>query len=162
MEDHVKSVTERQPASCARSADTLNADNAPVPGRRQIFALLGGAAIAWAPVMRIALAQQRAMPVIGFLNIASPDTWENYLAGFKQGLAQTGYFEGVNVAMEYRWARGQYDRLSAFATELADGKVTVIAANGGSSSALAAKAATTTIPNCFHFRRRRSGEAWPG
>jgi len=73
--------------------------------------------------------------MIGFLNIASPETWEVYVAGFKQGLAQTSFVEEVNVAIEYRWARGQYDRLSALAADLADRKVAVIAANGGSRSA---------------------------
>ena len=91
------------------------------------------------------------MPVIGFLNIASPETWETYLVGFKHGLAQAGFVEGDNVAIEYLWARGQYDRLSAFAVELADKKVNVIAANGGSRSALAAKAATSAIPIVFTF-----------
>jgi putative tryptophan/tyrosine transport system substrate-binding protein len=76
--------------------------------------------------------------VIGFLNIASPETWEVYVAEFKQGLAHTSFVEEVNVAIEYRWARGQYDRLSALAADLADRKVAVIAANGGSRSALAA------------------------
>jgi putative ABC transport system substrate-binding protein len=91
------------------------------------------------------------MPVIGFLNIASPETWETYVAGFKQGLGQAGFVEGVNVAIEYRWARGQYDRLSAFAAELAERKVAVIAANGGSRSALAAKSVTSAIPIVFTF-----------
>jgi hypothetical protein len=78
-------------------------------------------------------------------------TWEAYLAGFKQGLAQAGFVEGGNVAIEYRWARGQYDRLSALALDLADRKVAVIEANGGSRSALAAKSATSAIPIVFTF-----------
>ena len=84
--------------------------------RREFIAGIGIAA-AWPLVAR---AQQQATPVIGFLNIASPETWDAYVAGFKQGLAQIGFVEGANVAIEYRWARGQYDRLSALATDLAN------------------------------------------
>ena len=115
---------------------------------REFTTFLG---ILMASLPLVARAQQPVKPVIGFLNIASPETWGDYVAGFKQGLAQTGFVEGVNVEIEYRWAHGQYDRLSALATELADRKVAVIAANGGSKSALAAKAATSTIPIVFTF-----------
>jgi putative tryptophan/tyrosine transport system substrate-binding protein len=115
--------------------------------RREFIAGLGSAA-AWPVVAR---AQQSAVPVIGFLNIASPETWDAYVNGFKQGLAQIGFVEGVNVAIEYRWARGQYDRLSALAADLANRKPAVIAANGGSRVALAAKSATSTIPIVFTF-----------
>src|SRR5215467_2450290 len=75
--------------------------------RRRVIGLIAGA-VAWPLAVS---AQQPSKPVIGFLNIASPETWEAYVAGFKQGLAQAGFVEGDNVAIEYRWARGQYDRL---------------------------------------------------
>ena len=91
------------------------------------------------------------MPVIGFLNVASPEVFAVYVAAFKQGLRQSGYVEGETVSIEYRWARGGYDRLPALATELVSNQVTVIAANGGSRAALAAKAATTSIPLVFTF-----------
>jgi hypothetical protein len=84
-------------------------------GRRQFIARVAGAAFAWPLAAR---AQQPAMPVIGFLHSTSPEPLTHILAGFRQGLNETGYIEGQNVAVEYRWARGQYDRLPAMATEL--------------------------------------------
>ena len=111
--------------------------------RREFIGLLGGATAMW-PLA--AGAQQPKLPVIGFMSSRSAKDSAQLLQAFHRGLREVGYIEGQNVAIEYRWAEGRYERLAAMAAELADRQVAVIAAVGGGPSARAAKAATLTIP----------------
>ena len=114
--------------------------------RRELIAALGGAAT-WSLAAR---AQQPVMPVIGFMSSRSPEDSVNVLAALRKGLSEGGLIEGENVGIEFRWARGAYNRLPALAAELVSRRVAVLVAVGGDPSALAAKAATSTIPIVFN------------
>jgi len=114
--------------------------------RRDLVTLLGSAAVGWPLAV---YAQQPAIPVIGFISSESPDSISHFVHAFHEGLSETGYVEGRNVAIEYRWARGQLDLLPLLAADLVKRQVNVIFASGGSVSAPAAKAATGIIPIVF-------------
>ena len=114
--------------------------------RRDFIALVGGAATGWPLAPR---AQQVRMPVVGLLDQRSPDALGDRLRGFRQGLRESGFIEGQNMAIEYRWAENESDRLPDLAADLVRRQVAVIVATSGLSSALAAKAGTTTIPVVF-------------
>jgi putative ABC transport system substrate-binding protein len=113
--------------------------------RRELMLLLAGTMTA----ARGLRAQQKAMPLIGYLNGTSPGPAAPFVAAFRQGLSETGYVEGQSVAIDYRWAEGDYDRPPAMAADLVGRKVDLIAASGGPASALAAKSATSIIPIVF-------------
>jgi putative tryptophan/tyrosine transport system substrate-binding protein len=113
--------------------------------RRELMLLLGGAMTA----ARALHAQQKEIPVIGWLGSASPGPFAPYVAAFHQGLDESGYVDGQNLAIEYRWAEGRFDRLPALAADLVGRKVDVIASTGGDAATLAAKNATSTIPVVF-------------
>ena len=114
--------------------------------RRKFLATLIGGAAAWPLAAR---AQQSTMPVVGLINLGTPDAMAHYVAAFGNALSEAGYVEGQNVTVEYHWLAGQYDRLPALMADLVRRRVAIIATPGGTPAALAAKAATTTIPIVF-------------
>src|SRR5262249_1271282 len=116
--------------------------------RREFIALIGSAVAAWPLAAR---AQRPSIPVIGYLGPESPAVFASRVRAFREGLGETGYVEGRNVAIDLRWAEGQHNRLPALAADLVARQVAVIVAPGGAPGALAAKSATTTIPIVFEM-----------
>jgi len=113
--------------------------------RREFITLLGGAAVTWPMAARA----QAVMPVVGYLAAGTPETWANVVAAFRKGLGETGFAEGQNVAIEFRWARNELDRLPELAADLVRRRPVVIVTPSSAAATLAAKAATTTIPIAF-------------
>jgi len=138
---HLAEGRVRQPFE--RAATTIGCRRGGRMRRRELMLLVGGAAFAWPLDAR---AQQSAIPVIGFLSSASPNAYGGRVAAFRKGLSESGYIDGQDVAIEFRWAQGQYDQLPVFAADLVRQKVAVIVSSGGDVAALSAKAATSSIP----------------